>query len=284
MIPRRLERARPWLGTVVVVRVEARDDATAGRAVDAAFHAIAAVHAAMSFHAPDSELARLNRDAHASAQRVSPPLARVLRAALALARASDGRFDPTVAGRLVDSGHLPRPDGPGADPAADWRDIRLDAEGRVRFLRPLWLDLGGIAKGFAVDRAVAAARAAGATSGLVNAGGDLRAFGDAVEPLRVRDPGDPARSFELATLRDGAVATSAPYFSAERGASALVDVHRGASITAARSVTVCAPRAVWADALTKVVLADEDAATPLLRQLRAQAARLDAGGDVRILP
>lgn len=283
MAPQRLERARPWLGTVVAVCIDADNAETARHALEAAFAAVEATHDAMSFHASDSELSWLNRNAHREARRVSPSLGRVLRAALALARASDGRFDPTVAGRLVDTGHLPRPDAPAPDPAADWRDVRIDLDGRVRFLRPLWIDLGGIAKGFAVDRAVEAARRAGASGGIVNAGGDLRVFGHASHTLHVRDPAQPARSIELATLRDGAVATSAAYFSLRDGTSALVDTRHGGSITRPRSVTVCAPRAIWADALTKVVLADERAATPLLRQLRAQAACLDAGGDARIL-
>jgi len=208
-----------------------------------------------------------------------------LRAALAIARASDGRFDPTIGGRLVAWRQLPAPsDADAVDPTSRWHDVELGRDRRVRFRKPLWIDLGGIAKGYAVDRAVTVLRAAGMHGGVVNAGGDLRAFGDAFEVVQVREPSDPARSRPLLHLRDGAVATSAGYFSERDGHTALVDTRGGGSLGHAGSVTVCAPRALWADALTKVVLADPEAAVPLLRRLRAQAALLDAEGTLKVLP
>lgn len=270
------------LGTLVAVRVEG----AAGwidAAVEGAFDAIADVQRRMSFHDPHSELSRLNRDAVYAPQHVSASTWRVLRAALALARASDGRFDPTIGGRLVAWGQLPAPDGAHVDPTADWRDVELGPRRRVRFRKPLWLDLGGIAKGHAVDRAIAVLRAAGMQGGVVNAGGDLRAFGDALEVVHVRDSRDPACTRPLLHLRDGAVATSAAYFSERDGRSALVDTRGGRSLGHGVSVTVCAPRATWADALTKVVLADADAARPLLRRLRAQAALLGPDGALQVL-
>jgi thiamine biosynthesis lipoprotein len=282
-----VQRLRPLLGTLVAIRIDAcTGDADAAFA--AAFARIDAVHRAMSFHETASELCRLNREASRTPQAVAADVWRVLRAGLALARASDGRFDPAVAARLVRSGHLPAPEGaPRADASATWRDIELLAQRRVRFLRPLWLDFGGIAKGYAVDRAVAVLRAHGVAAGVVNAGGDLRVFGATEEAVHVRDPGDPARALPLMRLQEGAIATSAGYFSASNGRTALVDMRSDATFGADLSVSVCAPRAVWADALTKVVLAhaatDADASLPLLRRLRAQAALIGASGGVRML-
>jgi len=277
------QRARPLLGTVVAIRVDAASrDAHA--AIDAAFAEIERVHRAMSFHDADSELSRLNRDAERTPQSVGPQLWRVLRAGLALARASAGRFDPTVAARLVRSGHLPVPaHAPEPDPRATWRDVELLPQRRVRFRRALWLDLGGIAKGYAVDRAVAVLRAHGVRAGVVNAGGDLRAFGATEETVLVRDPSNPRQSRPLLRLREGAVATSAGYFSANTHGSALVDPRSDARLGSDVSVSVCAPRAIWADALTKVALADPTAAAPLLRRLHAQAALLDRHGAWRSL-
>jgi thiamine biosynthesis lipoprotein len=279
----RVERARPLLGTIVSLRVEGAagwiDDA-----IERAFEAIVDVQRRMSFQDPDSELSQLNRLAVRAPQSVSAATGRVLRAALALARASGGLFDPTIGGRLVAWQQLPAPGAADVDPAATWRDVELGRDWRVRFRTPLWLDLGGIAKGHAVDRAIAVLRASGMHGGVVNAGGDLRAFGDALEVVHVREPSDPARSRPLLHLRDGAVATSAGYFSTRDGHSALVDTRGDGSLGHGVSVTVCAPRALWADALTKVVLADADAAVPLLRRLRAQAALLDTDGGLRILP
>lgn len=281
------QRARSLLGTLVVVRIDeiAGDGVAMEAAFDAAFAEIAAVHGAMSFHEPDSELSQLNRGAAAKPQAVGALLWRVLRASLALARASDGRFDPTIAFRLVQSRHLPGPiDAVQPDQYARWYDVRLLPGRQVSFRRPLWLDFGGIAKGYAVDRAVAALRARGVHAGMVNAGGDLRVFGRTLETVHVRDPRDPSRTHPLLQLRDGAIATSSGYFSAQHGLTALVDPRNGARLGRDVSVSVCAPRAIWADALTKVVLAEPAAAGPLLHRLRAQAALLDASGAVRTLP
>lgn len=290
------------LGTVVSVRIHAAP-AICEAALAAARAEIEAVQAAMSFHDHGSALSRLNRQAHLGPQEVAPPLWRVLRASLALARASNGCFDPSVGAALVRSGHLPAPtdDAPPTGEAR-WHDVELLPGRRVHFRRPLWLDLGGIAKGHAVDRAVAALRRAGVEGGAVNAGGDLRVFGPQVETVRVRDPRQPARTMPLLQLRDGAAATSSDYFSRVRGLGALVatgpalapaanDLGSGpappavvpARLGAGISVTVCAPRAIWADALTKVVLADANAAVPLLRQLHAQAALLDSDGTMRTI-
>ena len=280
----RVERARPLLGTIVALRVEG-DAWRIEDAVERAFDAVADVQRRMSFHDPESELSRLNRAAAHAPQRADAATWRVLCAALALARASDGRFDPTIGGRLVASRHLPPPaDAGAADPTADWRDVELGRDRRVRFRKPLWLDLGGIAKGYAVDRAVTVLRAAGMRGGVVNAGGDLRVFGDSLEVVHVRDPRVPSHTRPLLHLRDGAAATSSAYFSTRDGTSALVDMRHGGTLGHHVSATVCAPRALWADALTKIVLADADAAVPLLRRLRAQAALLRADGALRILP
>lgn len=282
--PRTVERARPLLGTVVAMRVEG-DARTVEAVVERAFDAIAQVQRCMSFHDPASELSRLNRDAAHAPQPVCAPLWRVLRASLALARASDGRFDPSVGWRMVRRRQLPAPVGAGeVAEDADWRDVELGVARTVRFRKPLWLDLGGIAKGHAVDRAVAVLRAAGMRGGIVNAGGDLRAFGETLETIRVRDPAAPASTCPVLVLRDGAVATSAGYFSAGEAGNALLDGRRGgADIADDVSATVCAPRAIWADALTKVVLADAAAALPLLRRLGAQAMLLRADGSRRRL-
>ena len=281
-----VERAKPLLGTIVGIRAGGPGPRLA-RAADDAFDAVARIERRMSFHDPASDLSRVNRAAHREAQRVHADTFRVLRAALALARASDGLFDPCVGARLVASGHLPAPASADAPVDATWRDVELRAGGIVRLRRAAWLDLGGIAKGYAVDVAIRILRAAGATHAVVNAGGDLRVLGDAEETIHVRDPSQPTTSFPLLALRDGAVATSAGYFSARDAAggtaTALVDPIQRRTLGLAESATVCAGRAIWADALTKVVLADPARAMPLLRRLHAQAVILRAGHEPRML-
>lgn len=274
-----LQRTQPLLGTFVCIRV-AEHGVLARMALSAAFDAVARIHRSMSFHDPDSSLSRLNREAQHEPQPVDPDLARVLRASLALSQASDGSFDPTVAWHLVQRGHLPSPSAKEVDPLASWRDVRLLRDGRVHYRRPLWLDLGGIAKGYAVDRAVRALRHHGMRAGTVNAGGDLRVFGG-TETIHVRDPADPRRHLPLLIARDAAVATSAGYFSPHGGNTALIDVQNGGSLGERCSVTVCAPRAIWADALTKVVLAKKEASVAVLQRLSASALILERNGSRR---
>lgn len=237
-----IERAKPLLGTTVHIRVGGLDQPRAHAAIDAGFAAVCAVQAAMSFHDPQSEVSRLNRMAHLGAVAVSPHTYAVLARAAAIADKSNGAFDITTAPALVARGHLPRPQGaPEPDPYASGHDIILLPGHYVRFARPLWIDLGGIAKGYAVDSAIDALRRFQPRQAVVNAGGDLRVFGPACERIGLdREDGDPA----VVELADGALASSA----ARRNGP-----HIGCSEPG--FVSVAAPSCADADALTKVVLA-----------------------------
>lgn len=280
--------SRPLLGTIVSIWAtdqaepgDASDHALLCRAVELAFAQIEQVHHAMSFHDPQSELSAINRLASQQPVRLSPAMQRVIRASLALSKASSGAFDPCVAVDLVRWGQLPAPAAEPAEAKASWRDIQLSRGGEIHFRRPLWLDLGGIAKGYAVDLAINSLRHSGIRAATVNAGGDLRSFGHE-HTVSVRDPAQPSRQIPLLQARNLAVATSAGYFSLQRGRTALVNPRTRRSGAQKGSVTVCAQRALWADALTKVVLfADEPCATTLLRRLGASAMRLDRSGQRR---
>lgn len=268
-----LRRAQSWLGTLVEIAAEGDDAAALIAATDHAFARVAGIHDALSFQLPDSELNRVNRAAQSDWIALSPDLAAVLAAALEFARASDGLFDPSVAGRLVASGHLPAHPGLPPDPICDWRAVELDGD-RVRFAAPLVIDLSGIAKGYAVDAALAVLAAAGLTAATVNAGGDLARFGSRAEPVYVRLPQEPTRSQRLAELTNGAAATSAGYFQP----GALRHPASGDSLCADTSITVLAADCMTADALTKPVAADPAAAPALLARYDAQAVVLNAHG------
>lgn len=191
---------RPVLGTFVEI---AADGAPAA-ALDAAFAAIDEAQARWSFQDPDSELSRLNR---AAGERVAlhHSTLRLLALARMLALRSEGLFDPTVGGELVLRGILPDHGGPAPLARGTPDDIELDAAW-ARLRRPVRLTLDGIAKGWAVDRAVSAMRRLGAEGGWVNAGGDLRVFGKASLAVQRRELDGSLRS--LGVLRNGAVASS----------------------------------------------------------------------------
>lgn len=274
-----MRRAQPWLGTLVGIEATGLPPAQLARAIDRAFRAVARVHSRMSFHEPDSELSRLNRAAHAGPVPVSGHLRRVLRAACRLSALTNGRFDVTIAPTLVRWGYLPGlPNS--TETTGDWRDIRLGTDGTVRFARPLLIDLGGIAKGYAVDLAIASLRRAGVPQACVNAGGDLRFYGHEPRRIGVRDPADPARLRLLPPLLQGAVATSCVADTRRRHGqtwrSPLVDPRRGRAWAATGSVTVLARSCLRADALTKPVAIDPAACEPVLRRLQAQALLLPA--------
>ena len=269
-----MRRAQPWLGTVVEVTVG--DETACEPAMRAAFDAVAEVHRLMSFHDEASDLARLNRAGIGEQIAVHPRTAEVLTMALALVAESDGLFNPFCAPRLVAWEHLPAP--ATAGPAPDWHgtsDALMFDGTRVWKTAPAWIDLGGIAKGYAVDAAVDALRSRGVRAGCVNAGGDLRAFGDIDWPVLLRDARRPELAAWSTQLRDGALATSATYFSRRnkqgKVTSALVHGTRGTPLLTEASISVAAPTCILADALTKVVAASGDAFHPLLARHGANA-------------
>ena len=255
-------RAQPWLGTIVEITIADRlDDADLNLAFACAFDAIAAVHTLMSFHDPDSDVSRINRAAPGTVLDVDPRTAVVLSAALGLARLSDGLFNPLCAPRLVEWDYLPAP----ARPAPDW-DVPCSAlalDGcRVLKQAAAWIDLGGIAKGHAVDAAVMTLQECGILSTCVNAGGDLRVIGPDAWPVQLRDPHHPTATAYATTLCNAALATSATYFSRKEQLgqlrSALVHGRDGEPLLHDTSVTVSAPSCMMADGLTKVVAISGD--------------------------
>ncbi len=263
-----MRRARPLLGTIVEIAAAANQSADSlHSAIDAGFAAIERVHALMSCQDPGSELSRLNRNAGNQVQRVDAHTYRVLEAALRMARLSEGAFDPCVA--------RPRGERPAAD-SAGWRHIELvDGDG-VRILRPLRLDLGGIAKGYAVDLAVRTLQKLGIDQIAVNAGGDLRIAGPQPQCIQLRHPQAPSLLAYTATLHNASLATSAAYYSRclaqGREVSALIDSRTGAPYVGNRSISVRADECMTADALTKVVLfADAEIAEHCLSACHAEA-------------
>jgi len=261
---------RPAMGTLVHVSAAGPDATTAQQAVDAALAIVERVERLMSFHDPESDLSRLNREAARSPQIVHPWTWAVLRRSLRLAEASDGLFDITVAPLLVREGLLPG----SADASLKcgvWRHIALMPDCTVFLARPMLLDLGGIAKGYAVDRAIHELKRRGCSQGVVNAGGDLRRFGPVARPVNLRRTNGFVR---VAELRCGAIATSARHaMRAERLAQPLGSIfdprsHRAWNGNGA--VMVAAPSCVIADALTKVAALAGPAGERLLARFGAR--------------
>lgn len=280
----RVRRCRPLLGTFVAIRAEhPRLGIPELQArLDEAFRAMERVQALMSFHDPSSELSRLNAGAHRGPLEVHPWTRRVLEVAVRIGDASAGAFDVAVAVELVRRGLLPDHLGSGrATDAGSYRDLRLHDDGRVSFARPLRIDLGGIAKGFAADRAARVLEGAGVVRGVVDAGGDLRFVGPPPRRILLRSPRAPWRDRIEVAMEGPAVASSAGCFAARRrrgrGVAPLVDPRSGRPIARRAGVSVFAPTATRADALTKVVaVATPEVWRPLLAAEGASAVVLPA--------
>lgn len=272
-----MKSARPLLGTYVVVEVDDADEELARTAVDAAFDAIARVQRLMSAFDAGSDVCRINAHAHLEPVTVHRWTADVLALALQMHADSDGLFDIGIAPRLAKWNYLPSSelDYKGSTVA----NLSVDGDA-VSCAAPTRIDLGGIAKGYAVDRAIDAALAAGARSVLVNAGGDLRVAGDAGQPICLRNPSTPSQLALAGHLQDGAMATSGTYYSSNlhegMPVSAIVDPQTQAPLLSRDSHSVIASSCAVADALTKVVALSGNLNHPALRTHRAQALVLQA--------
>ena len=261
----RYEFSELHMGVEVRIALYAPDEARARAAARRALDRVAGLEDIMSDYRPKSEMRRLTQTPDEWV-RVSDDLFRVLSRAVDVASATDGAFDPTI-GPLVllwrEARRLHRlPDRAERDAAralVDWRRITLDTAGRrVRILGAgVRLDLGGIAKGDAVQQAVFTLRSAGIASALVEAGGDI-AVGDAPpgQPgwrIDVRG-GDSLVRARASAISNAVVSTSGPGFQfLEIGGvrySHVVDPRTGIGLTSAAHATVIAFDGALADALS----------------------------------
>jgi FAD:protein FMN transferase len=222
---RLVRRSVPVMGTVAEIAVVARDERAAQQAISAALEELHAVDRLMSRFNTRSDIGRANLHAASGPVAVSAATAAVVAEGLRWACVTDSRFDPCI-GRVVESWDVTsrtEPPQPGVlnrlAGRSLYRGLELGRSGGSDVIvyddPDIGLDLGGIAKGFAVDRAVAALRDWGVTDALVNAGGDLFALGNSAEgdpwKVGIRSPSDPARIAGTITLTDRAVATSGDY-------------------------------------------------------------------------
>lgn len=267
-----IQRCKPLLGTYVEMQLsgEVSEDTLLELSI-AIFSEIENIERLMSFHNPDSELSYLNRTAYQKPCVISVKMQQVLHRALALSDISDGLFDISIAPTLIRCGLLPN-HGVEVDNSASWRDILL-RDNRLSFTRPLQLDLGGIAKGFAVDQAISLLPEG--ICAVVNAGGDLRMTHWEGQPIAIRIPGRQHQVIEL-PMQAAAVATSACYYLDGSGADSSMIVSPASQLPVSdkRSFSVFAESAMLADALTKIVFLAPERAT-LLKRFDARAVMVD---------
>jgi thiamine biosynthesis lipoprotein len=273
---------RMVMGTFAHLKAIAKDPQTARKCVETAFAEIQKVDDLMSDYKSDSEISRVNRDAFGRAVKVSESTFEVLQKSTEFSRLSGGAFDITI-GPLVELWRSAAEANSVPDQAeleqvrskVGYEKLYLDAnEMTVRFaVDGMRLDLGGIAKGYAIDRAVEAMQTGGAVGGLVDVGGDIRCFGMPPEGKKtwrigLQDPAGSQESDQFLTgaagrvlmvlkLKNAAVATSGGYrrfvLIGGKKYSHIMDRRTGESAENMSSVTIISKDALDADALATAV-------------------------------
>lgn len=268
--PKRLVRTEFLMNTVVETIIYTANTKAGEQALSAASEAAARLAAILDRHRAGSEVAMINAQAGKGPVIVSADTFANISLALEVGRLTSGAFDLTVAPLLelwgFGTGNAVVPSEQQLAkglPLVDYQRVRLVEEGMQVFLEAegMQLDLGGIAKGYIVDRAVEVLRAAGVSSGTVDAGGDIRAIGSKPDgsPWRIgiRHPRERRKLVAIVELRDKAIVTSGDYerfFTVgEQRYHHLLDPQTGMPARGVTSVTVVAPDAFTADAYSTAV-------------------------------
>jgi len=265
------------MGTFARIVVMAPDEAIGRTCIQQAIEAQKLVDQLMSYHRDDSELAQINAHAYDRPVKIHAQTLAVLQKAMEISERSQGAFDVTVAPRLdlwksAAAANTP-PSAEAIQKAqakVGWDKLALDPnEGTIRFTVPgMRIDLGGIAKGFAIDQSIRALQDHGALGGMVDIGGDIRCFGQGPagkqhwsiglqDPRVSADDTDPQRIVLVLKLTDLAITTSGNYrrFIVIDGkrTSHIIDPHTGQGSDKLSSVTIMAPNAITADGLATAV-------------------------------
>jgi thiamine biosynthesis lipoprotein len=253
------------MGTRVTVELWADSTAHGNELIELVLTEMRRIDASMSTYKPDSEVSGVNRVAAQQAVVVSPELFALLTTAVDYSRVTEGAFDITYAsvGYLYDfrrHQHPNRAQIASALPGVDYRQLQLDAKGRsVHFARNgMRIDLGGIGKGHAVDRAITLLQANGVAHALVSAGGDSRIIGDRFgQPwvIGIRHPDRKDEVIARIPLEDAALSTSGDYerYFDEQGVRYhhIIDPKTGDSARKVRSATIIGSTATRTDGLSK---------------------------------
>jgi len=274
-------RCKPLLGTYVEISAEIGSinmtSFELDEVINTSFSAIKLVQDLMGFHHPDSELSKINTLAHKEVLEIHPWTFEVLRIAKEIHKASLGMFDCGVGSRLVEAGLLPNHQRASTQAWGGLADLILEEPNLVNSMRPIQIDLGGIAKGFAVDKAVEILKSTAIQSGLVNAGGDMRVFGTQAQEIQVRSPSNPNDLIFIGLLQDGAVASTSLYYcdaTKSRSRSPIVNPMTMEQIEFTESYSVVAPKCIYADALTKVLTITKNSTHPCFAEFSAHAIRI----------
>jgi len=256
------------MGTVVEITLVGEDEEIARKAALQAFQEVKRIEHLMSPWIESSDVSRINRSAGNDGVRVSPETVEVLKRAQEVSKLSEGGFDITV-GPLVQLWRKARERGmpPEMEEVKEnlnlvnFRNLKIHYGGKVSLRKKgMNIDLGGIAKGYAVDKAFELLRDLGYKNLIVNAGGDLRVGGSKPEgpwSIGIQHPRDPEKIMARISVSDTAVATSGDYekFFIHQGKRYhhILNPKNGFPAEGCQSVTVLHNEGATADALATAI-------------------------------
>jgi thiamine biosynthesis lipoprotein len=268
-VPKLFEQSRQAMGTVFTIYLYAGDEEQAEALFGAGFEEIERLDHTLSNYDPQSELSRINRLAGRETVTTDPEVFALLQTCLGHSKRSGGTFDITI-GPLMRAWGFFR--GQGRYPAPwqlervrekiGWQKVQMDASSRtIHFAVPgMELDLGGIGKGYAVDRVIALLRTAGVRAAMVDAGSStMNALGTPPGKkgwlVRVPKPGDRSRAISTVLLRDESLSTSGSYekFFQLNGRTYchIMDPRTGVPVQGVLQTTVIGPDGTTTEALSK---------------------------------
>jgi thiamine biosynthesis lipoprotein len=260
-----MQRTEAIMGTRCYVELWADDPVKGNAAIDAVMTELRRIDDLMSHYKPESELSAINQHANERPVQVDKELFDLIKLSTHYSQITEGAFDITYAsvGYLYDYRRRIHPSEEQikqALPAVNWRNMLLDEQHHtVRFEHPgMRIDLGGIGKGYAVDRGIEILKARGIERALVTAGGDSRIIGDRNgRPwlVAIRHPDNPNKVVTRIPLSDSAMSTSGDYerYFDEDGVRYhhIIDPRTGHSASKVRSATILAPTATQTDGMSK---------------------------------
>ena len=265
-IKKRFSETRLLMGTVVEVIVIGDKEDVARKSIADAFSAMERVDRLMSNFKGDSDISRINKGAGSKAVAVDSDVVEVIKKSIYYSEISNGAFDITVGGveelyDFEDEGRIPEEEKfKNSVSLIGYRNIAIKGN-TVRLMKKgMKLDLGGIAKGYAIDKGIDAIRKNGVADALVNASGDIRTIGESENgqwKIGVLHPRENGRIIDTLLMKDISVATSGDYrkyfISGGKRYHHILNPSTGLPTEGVQSVTIIAPFAVDADALATAV-------------------------------
>ena len=269
-----IHRCKPLLGTFVEISITADESGSELISLSKTmFDEIQSVQAKMSFHDTSSELNHINQYAHKKPIEMSEHMAIVIKHALSLSQSTQGDYDISVAKQLVKQGKLPDYNFTHSH-QSDWQDIVID-NNHIYFKQPMLLDLGGIAKGFAVDRAIEVTNKQYDVT--VNAGGDLRMTQWRNKQIPIRVPYSASGETVTIERQAPALATSGQYFNHGHIVS---PEQKNIWVDSDLSISIFADSCMVADSLTKVSIL-HDKSEAIISAFNAHEVKLNRNGKIQ---